>query len=44
MPVSKAIGGVTVLALEDGDGPFFEPREVAFPGAVPQPRSHLRPP
>ena len=36
MPVSKTIGGVTVLALEDGQGPFFEPREAAFPGADPR--------
>jgi glyoxylase-like metal-dependent hydrolase (beta-lactamase superfamily II) len=36
MPVSKTIGGVIVLALQDGAGPFFEPREVAFPEADPQ--------
>jgi len=36
MPVSKTIGGVTVVALEDGAGPFFEPREVAFPEADPR--------
>lgn len=36
MPVSKTFGGVTVLALEDGAGPFFEPREVAFPEADPR--------
>jgi glyoxylase-like metal-dependent hydrolase (beta-lactamase superfamily II) len=28
------VGGVTVLALEDGAGPFFEPRESAFPSAT----------
>ncbi|MEY9859815.1 glyoxylase-like metal-dependent hydrolase (beta-lactamase superfamily II) [Catenulispora sp. GAS73] len=33
MPVSTTIGSVTVLALEDGVGPFFEPREIAFPEA-----------
>jgi glyoxylase-like metal-dependent hydrolase (beta-lactamase superfamily II) len=33
MPASMTIGGVTVLALEDGAGPFFAPREVAFPEA-----------
>ncbi|WP_406278889.1 MBL fold metallo-hydrolase [Streptomyces sp. NBC_00191] len=36
MPISKTIGGVTVIALEDGTGPFFEPREVAFPAADPR--------
>lgn len=28
------IGDVTVLALEDGHGPFFEPRAAAFPAAT----------
>jgi glyoxylase-like metal-dependent hydrolase (beta-lactamase superfamily II) len=36
MPVSRTCGDVTVLALEDGAGPFFEPREVAFPGVDPR--------
>ncbi|MFI6333303.1 MBL fold metallo-hydrolase, partial [Micromonospora chersina] len=33
MSINRNFGGVTVLALEDGAGPFFEPREVAFPEA-----------
>ncbi|MFI6263283.1 hypothetical protein [Micromonospora sp. NPDC051006] len=36
MTVSRTIGGVTVLAIEDDDGPFFEPREVAFPRVDPR--------
>jgi glyoxylase-like metal-dependent hydrolase (beta-lactamase superfamily II) len=35
MPVGRTIGDVTVLALDDGAGPFFEPRELAFPDAGP---------
>ncbi|HEX7744217.1 MAG TPA: MBL fold metallo-hydrolase, partial [Micromonosporaceae bacterium] len=34
MPLSRSVGSATVIALEDGAGPFFEPRESAFPGAT----------
>lgn len=36
MPVSVTIGGITVLALEDGSGQLFESREAAFPQAGPR--------
>jgi glyoxylase-like metal-dependent hydrolase (beta-lactamase superfamily II) len=35
MPVSRIFGSITVTALEDGEGPFFEPRSVVFPDATP---------
>ncbi|MEV7229340.1 MBL fold metallo-hydrolase [Polymorphospora sp. NPDC051019] len=31
MPVSRRFGSATVIALTDGEGPFFEPRSTAFP-------------
>jgi glyoxylase-like metal-dependent hydrolase (beta-lactamase superfamily II) len=34
MPVSRRVGSATVVALEDGHGPFFEPRAQAFPAAT----------
>jgi glyoxylase-like metal-dependent hydrolase (beta-lactamase superfamily II) len=34
MPVSRVFGRVTVIALEDGAGPFFQSRAEAFPGAT----------
>jgi glyoxylase-like metal-dependent hydrolase (beta-lactamase superfamily II) len=34
MPVSRRVGTATVVALEDGAGPFFEPRAQAFPTAT----------
>ncbi|WP_229400662.1 MBL fold metallo-hydrolase [Micromonospora okii] len=34
MPLTHRIGSVTVTALLDGVGPFFQPREEAFPGAT----------
>jgi glyoxylase-like metal-dependent hydrolase (beta-lactamase superfamily II) len=33
MPVSRTFHDLTVIALDDGEGPFFEPREAAFPDA-----------
>lgn len=36
MPLSRSVGPVTVIALEDGAGPFFEPRHRAFPRAKPE--------
>ena len=44
MPVSRTVGGVTVPALEDGAGLFFEPREVAFPEADPRLWAEADPP
>jgi glyoxylase-like metal-dependent hydrolase (beta-lactamase superfamily II) len=35
MPTSFAFHDITIIALDDGEGPFFEPREDAFPGASP---------
>ncbi|MEV0727880.1 MBL fold metallo-hydrolase [Polymorphospora sp. NPDC050346] len=35
MPVSRRFGSVTVIALPDGEGPFFEPRSTAFPQVTP---------
>jgi len=34
MPVSRRVGSATVVALEDGEGPFFQPRSEAFPTAT----------
>ncbi|TWH66486.1 metallo-beta-lactamase superfamily protein [Micromonospora olivasterospora] len=34
MPLSRTLGSITVTALVDGEGPFFQPREQAFPGAT----------
>jgi glyoxylase-like metal-dependent hydrolase (beta-lactamase superfamily II) len=33
-PISRRVGPATIIALEDGAGPFFEPRERAFPDAT----------
>ncbi|SCG34162.1 MBL fold metallo-hydrolase [Micromonospora halophytica] len=33
MPLSRTLGSITVTALTDGEGAFFEPRSVAFPDA-----------
>jgi glyoxylase-like metal-dependent hydrolase (beta-lactamase superfamily II) len=34
MPTSRGFDALTVIALADGEGPFFEPREAAFPDAT----------
>ncbi|MFE9200568.1 MBL fold metallo-hydrolase [Micromonospora sp. NPDC007230] len=34
MPLTHTIGSITVTALVDGAGPFFQPREEAFPDAT----------
>ncbi|MER7439772.1 MBL fold metallo-hydrolase [Micromonospora avicenniae] len=34
MPLSRTLGSITVTALSDGEGPFFQPRGEAFPGAT----------
>ncbi|MEV4344343.1 MBL fold metallo-hydrolase [Actinoplanes sp. NPDC049596] len=34
MPVTQAVGRLTVTALEDAEGPFFLPRAEAFPDAT----------
>jgi glyoxylase-like metal-dependent hydrolase (beta-lactamase superfamily II) len=34
MPISRRVGPATVIALQDGAGTFFEPREQAFPDAT----------
>src|SRR5262245_11870557 len=34
MPVSRTVGSAEVIALEDGLGPFFKPRQEAFPDAT----------
>ncbi|SNY51688.1 MBL fold metallo-hydrolase [Paractinoplanes atraurantiacus] len=34
MPVTHAVGRLTVIALEDAEGPFFMPRAEAFPDAT----------
>lgn len=36
MPVIRPVGQAEVIALEDGVGPFFKPREKVFPAATPQ--------
>ncbi|MFC4018139.1 MBL fold metallo-hydrolase [Micromonospora sp. GCM10011542] len=33
MPLSRTFGSITVTALTDGEGPFFQPRAEAFPEA-----------
>ncbi|PWU43840.1 MBL fold metallo-hydrolase [Micromonospora globispora] len=35
MPLTHTVGSITVTALVDGAGPFFQPREEAFPDATP---------
>ena len=34
MTISRTLGRLTVTALQDAEGPFFEPRETAFPDAT----------
>ncbi|MFJ6165364.1 MBL fold metallo-hydrolase [Micromonospora orduensis] len=34
MPLSRTLGSITVTALTDGEGPFFQPRAEAFPEAT----------
>ncbi|MBY8874345.1 MBL fold metallo-hydrolase [Micromonospora sp. PLK6-60] len=34
MPLSRTLGSITVTALTDGEGPFFQPRAEAFPDAT----------
>jgi glyoxylase-like metal-dependent hydrolase (beta-lactamase superfamily II) len=34
MPLTRTLGDVTVIALTDGEGPFFLPRNEAFPQAT----------
>ncbi|SIQ09584.1 MBL fold metallo-hydrolase [Micromonospora avicenniae] len=34
MPLSRTLGSITVTALSDGEGPFFQPRGEAFPAAT----------
>ncbi|MDO3702463.1 MBL fold metallo-hydrolase [Micromonospora sp. C28SCA-DRY-2] len=34
MPPNRTLGSITVTALTDGEGPFFQPREEAFPHAT----------
>ncbi|SCG54419.1 MBL fold metallo-hydrolase [Micromonospora coxensis] len=34
MPLSRTFGSITVTALTDGEGAFFEPRSAAFPEAT----------
>lgn len=34
MPLHQSIGATTVIALEDGTGPYFRPRREAFPQAT----------
>ena len=34
MPVTRRIGSATLVALTDGEGPFFQPRVDAFPAAT----------
>ncbi|RGC70369.1 N-acyl homoserine lactonase [Micromonospora sp. MW-13] len=34
MPSRRILGSITVTALTDGEGPFFQPREEAFPDAT----------
>ena len=31
MPLSRTLGSITVTALTDGEGAFFQPRAEAFP-------------
>jgi len=34
VPSSRVLGDLTVIALQDAEGPFFEPREAAFESAT----------
>lgn len=34
MPPSRTLGSITVTAIFDGEGPFFQPRTEAFPAAT----------
>ncbi|MEU4554902.1 hypothetical protein [Micromonospora violae] len=34
MPLSRTLGSITVTALTDGEGAFFQPRAEAFPHAT----------
>ncbi|MCW6008404.1 MBL fold metallo-hydrolase [Micromonospora sp. CPCC 205371] len=36
MPLTRTLGDITVIALSDGQGPFFLPRNEAFPEATPE--------
>ena len=36
MPVIRTVGSAEVIALEDGVGPFFKPREQMIPAATPE--------
>jgi glyoxylase-like metal-dependent hydrolase (beta-lactamase superfamily II) len=36
MPVIRTVGPIEVIALEDGAGPFFKPRNEVFPAATPE--------
>ncbi|MEU9506794.1 MBL fold metallo-hydrolase [Micromonospora sp. NPDC048170] len=36
MPLSRILGSITVTAITDGEGPFFQPRAEAFPDATPE--------
>ncbi|MER7331380.1 MULTISPECIES: MBL fold metallo-hydrolase [unclassified Micromonospora] len=36
MPPRRILGSITVTALTDGEGPFFQPRAEAFPDATPE--------
>ena len=36
MPAVRTLGSIEVIALEDGSGPFFQPREQVFPTATPE--------
>ncbi|MFC0526341.1 MBL fold metallo-hydrolase [Phytohabitans kaempferiae] len=36
MPLARALGPTTVVALQDGEGTFFQPREEAFPQVRPE--------
>lgn len=35
MPITRTLDAITVIALTDGEGPFFEPRSAVFPDATP---------
>src|SRR3954464_13940816 len=34
MPITHTVGPITITALQDAEGPFFTPREEAFPDAT----------
>ncbi|WP_435207077.1 MBL fold metallo-hydrolase [Micromonospora sp. bgisy143] len=36
MPLSRTFGSITITALTDGEGAFFQPRDEAFPQATPE--------